>query len=315
MPGIERFAFRLAAFTAAIIALVFALVLMSMVLAFGIRAVFPQPGHALDEPTVVDAVVNWAYGGDTFGPPKGQPETELMAARVNHDAIESWIERCTAKLLLDPVNRTYVKDSFGRNGEEYANSASNRLTQQTILPVARELGLLSTSIVRGRADNALTAAKAYTTLQVSTWAAILLGLATTVLVSLGATEFGKGESRTARTIRILAIIFPALGTAAAAVTAFYAPREDLARSSQALASFRQVHDQIASELGPLNCPAPRDAAANKEMAARVADWKKSLKDARSVAEAAALAAVDPARGQGQGQAGSRNGGSENPQGK
>ena len=120
---------------------------------------------------------------------------------------------------------------IGRMCEYYANDPSNRLTQQNVLPAASDVFLLSESIGRARIENAKNAADAYILLQISTWSAILLGLATTVLVSLSSTEFGRGDSTPSRVIRVLAIVLPALGTAAAAITAFYAPREDRPASS------------------------------------------------------------------------------------
>jgi hypothetical protein len=60
--------------------------------------------------------------------------------------------------------------------------------------------------------------------QISTIITISLGLITTVLVSLSSTEFGRGQTKAAKSIRVLAIVFPALGTASAAIIAFYNPQ-------------------------------------------------------------------------------------------
>jgi hypothetical protein len=178
----------------------------------------------------------------------------------------------------------------------YATDPSNSLTQESVLPVAGELAFLSESIARARVDSAQDAATAYRNLQIGTWGAILLGLATTVLVSLSSTEFGKGDGTIPRCIRVFAIVFPALGTAVAAITAFYAPRESLSRSSQALVSFRQIHDQIASDLSEVPCPSEEEAASGKgDIVRKLAEWKKGIRDARALADAAGLAAVDPTR--------------------
>ncbi|ABF12345.1 hypothetical protein Rmet_5486 (plasmid) [Cupriavidus metallidurans CH34] len=282
---------------AGVSALILALIVIAAVFALGVRTIFPDPSRSLRWPAEqsgLNGIVAWAHGGDTGGK---QPNAEFNAARLNGEAVDRWITRCTSDLLQKPVINARVRAQFGKYGESYAADPSNLLTQDAVLPAATDLRFLSKSLLIGRGENALAAANAYLVLQIATLVAIALGLATTVLVSLSSTEFGKGDGRTARAIRILAIVFPALGTATAAVAAFYAPGQSYARASQALAGFRQVHDQIASDLGELTCPTSSDPGAANDLSAKLAGWKKSLRDVQSLAQAAALAAADATRGQ------------------
>jgi hypothetical protein len=57
-----------------------------------------------------------------------------------------------------------------------------------------------------------------------------------------------------RLIRVLAIIFPALGTATAAVISFYSPQAEWGQASRTLASEAQLHDQMALTVWRLPCP-------------------------------------------------------------
>lgn len=298
----RSFFYRTALVVGGVCAIILGLTITAVVIALGVRTIFPEPNRfeRPAEQTTLNSMVNWAYGGDTRGKPTrptGQPDAEFNAAQVNVDAIDRWINRCTSSLLLQPEINARVRTQFGENADHYATTPSNLLTQDAVLPAATDLRYLSTSILIGRGENAVAAASAYLALQIATILAISLGLATTVLVSLSSTEFGKGDGGKARAIRILAIVFPALGTATAAVAAFYAPGDSHARASQALAGFRQVHDQIASDLGALPCPSSSDPIAGKDLSVKLASWKKSLRDAQSVAQAASLAAADATRGQ------------------
>ena len=302
MQSVNKIVRWFAIATAAVCAALLAITAIAAVFAFAVRAIFSEPGLAasLSDTSAKNALVVWAYGGEAKrGPrrPSGQPESELNAAQVNSQAIDNRIFRCTSNLLQKPEINAKVRAQFGQDADHYATTPSNTLTQDAVLPVAADLRFLSTSIVIGRAENAVAVSDSYLALQVATLLAIFLGLVTTVLVSLSSTEFGRGDSQVARIIRILAIVFPALGTATAAVAAFYAPGETHSRASQALAGFRQVHDQIAGDLGALACPSSSEPAAGSELVNKLAVWKKSLRDAQTVKEAAALAATDASRGQ------------------
>jgi hypothetical protein len=294
MQHIAKFFFYIVAMIAGLATVIVALSLLNVVASASFRTVLSPPTCCVDN-SIANKLSTWAYG-DPLRRPTGKTGVEMAAAETDSEAIRKWLDRCTSVALSNPRAFERVKAAFGPDGDTYASSPSNLLTQESALPAAGELSFLSDNIARTRVDSAQNAANAYRVLEVSTWSAVLLGLATTVLVSLSSTEFGKGDSRLSRSTRVLAIVFPALATAVAAITAFYAPREDLARSSQALVSARQIHDQIAADIGQVPCPSEEDAAnGGGEIARKLVEWKKSIRDARALADAAALAAVDPTR--------------------
>ncbi|MFM0166870.1 hypothetical protein PQR39_41410 [Paraburkholderia sediminicola] len=84
--------------------------------------------------------------------------------------------------------------------------------------------------------------------QLATFLTIGLGLVTTVLVALSSTDFIKRETTWGASIRIGAIAFPAIGTAAAAVIAFYNPSANFSRASHSLLGLKQLHEQITTVL-------------------------------------------------------------------
>ena len=288
-----RFLLFIGTITIGLIAVITALTILWLVAAASIRIILPQPNSNSDD-GILNTIATWGY--------QNQPsefsvlrDPEYQAAIMDDDAIVLWIRKCATRLLDDPQFNSKVKDRLDSSNE---NLSLKDLVVVRILPIASDLQTLSESLIQARITNAKKAADAYYLLQVSILITIALGLATTVLVSLSTTEFGQEKSTLGRVIRVFAIILPAVGTAVAAISAFYAPREDLARSSQALASVRQIHDQIASEIGAIQCPTPAEAGQNVgEIALKLYAWKKLVLDARSLAEAAALAAVDRTRNQ------------------
>ncbi|MCE7538708.1 hypothetical protein LZV44_04105 [Klebsiella variicola] len=295
----NRFLRGIGSITLGIIAVLTVISLLSLITTASIRIILPPPICCSDK-GIINTIAIWGYGG-LSKKADDRTDSEFGVALRDDNAVERWVARCTSILLSDAQPYSNIKaklEDAGGFSKQYADNPSNNLVQDSILPIASDLISLSKGIFSARIENATNATEAYVRLQVSIWSTVLLGFATTVLVSLSSTEFGQEKSVLGRVIRVLAIILPALGTAVAAISAFYAPREDLARSSQALASLRQIHSQIASEIGPTPCPNAIDAAQNKgEIAVKLVSWKKMLRDARTLAEAAALAAVDPTRNQ------------------
>ena len=100
-------------------------------------------------------------------------------------------------------------------------------------------------------------------------------------MSISATEFGRGPTRTARFIRVLAIVFPALSTAVAGAVAFYLPRDRVSRSSAALAGFSELHREIGLSIWQFPCSQAAGAPAitqAKDWAPLDADSPQELKD-------------------------------------
>src|SRR5204863_4856557 len=98
---------------------------------------------------------------------------------------------------------------------------------------------LSKSLADLRFQSQERAGTAYSLWQYCTLLTIALGMVTTILVSLSSTEFGRGEAPVARAIRTLALLFPILGTATAAVVAFYNPQTSWTQANRTLASATQ----------------------------------------------------------------------------
>src|SRR5262249_10572995 len=148
--------------------------------------------------------------------------------------------------------RSALRTSFFRMpGMAAPAAAFNEL--RPIAPVEQHIVELSKLLGTQRIDLTTTAKSAYSFLQFTTIFTILVGLITTILVSLSSTDFGKGDSRAAKTLRVLAIVFPAIGTASAAVIAFYGPQAEVSRATHVLASVRQLHDQMALGVWNLKC--------------------------------------------------------------
>jgi hypothetical protein len=130
----------------------------------------------------------------------------------------------------------------------------------------------------------LKAELSYSIWQWSSLATVALGMITTVLVSLSSTEFGRDGAAAAKFIRIFAIIFPAVGTAAAAVVAFYGPQTAWTQSTRTLASAAQLHGQIALDVWRLKC-ADELTDALDAIETKTAEWEKQNTDIVALASA------------------------------
>jgi len=133
---------------------------------------------------------------------------------------------------------------------------------------------LSNSIADKRIAIDYRISKAYTLAQVRALTTILIGLVTTVLVALSSSEIGKRETRAALTIRTGALIFPVLGTAAAAIIAFYDPNGTLTRQSTVAGGLQQLHAQIANTVWRFKPITKQDDPIPDDMAARLDAWSQ-----------------------------------------
>lgn len=143
---------------------------------------------------------------------------------------------------------------------------------------------LSRSLANQRYVHRRNAQEAYQFWQFTSLIVIALGMITTILVSLSSTEFGRGDGAHQRIIRVLAITFPALGTAAAAVVSFYGPQAEWSQSTRSAASFAQLHSQVVAGVSRWKC-IDGEPAAQHPAFVQIDDWSKRYLDVLTVANA------------------------------
>jgi hypothetical protein len=143
---------------------------------------------------------------------------------------------------------------------------------------------LSISLTNQRYSQRVKAQDAYMLWQLGSVIIVALGMITTILVSLSSTEFGRGDGKAQRIIRVLAIVFPALGTAAAAVVAFYGAQAEWNQASRSLASLTQLHGQMVWGVARTKCN--ENPSEDDPIFALIDDWSRRFQDILTVANAA-----------------------------
>ena len=149
----------------------------------------------------------------------------------DNDTIREWVSHC-AEIRGKNTSSSEGKDLFG---PEIALMYMNQAIMQRRMYWDRRANY------------------AFKKWQIATWSTIIIGMVTTIFVSLSTTEFGRGDGRSQRVVRTLAVVFPALGTAAAAVVGFYGPQAEWSQSSRSLASLSQLHGQMAIDIWKQQC--------------------------------------------------------------
>jgi hypothetical protein len=155
---------------------------------------------------------------------------------------------------------------------------------------------LSNAMQNQRVELIRKANDSYLQLQYIQWLTILIGLVTTVVVSISTTElFGKVDTPLGKGLRFLAIFLPALGTAVAAVNAFYNPRDDWNKAANTLANLTQLHGQMSVGIWALDCPT--DETSRKPVVAKLEEWTKRYNDVITIAESTPGASKQEQTGQ------------------
>lgn len=248
---------RASAAVVSLLVLLGAVALLLLGTAAVIRTVLPDADPAAD--SSISRAVAWAQ---SLRPPAASDEER--AARQSNVAIRDWSVACG--LITYDASTDRIGDA--------------QPTFERIRPIGAVL--FEQRIEMARAVDAQ-----FTVLEAATIAGILIGLATTIFAGLRGDDETTGAWK--RPVRVLAIVFPALGTAVAAVAAFYGPREQLARSSQALAGLQQLH--LAVRTGLARLPCPTDEATTRDLERRLAEWEERLAQQGRETTAARLASI------------------------
>jgi len=162
-------------------------------------------------------------------------------------------------------------------------------------PQQFQVAELSHALYRQRVAGAASVHDTYAFAQWMQWIIIILGFLTTIVVTLSTSqEYGRGDGKGPRNLRFLAIALPVLGTAVAAVNAFYNPSQQFAAAKRTLAGLAQLHNQVATELPTLACTDPDG---------KIAQWVKRYQDIQS---------IEGASGQQQGSPGGSGSGAPTP---
>jgi hypothetical protein len=214
-------------------------------------------------------------------PARDDQEVQFRAVEIAHNSIKTWVLQCVgANSIRDlPENlRSYFRDRS--TYAVYYGDTSRTTVAKT--PTVQEMSIvqLSNAMLNQRVELVQKANDSYSWLQ---WLTILIGLVTTVVVSISTTElFGKSDTRLGKGLRLLAILLPALGTAVAALNAFYNPRDDWNKASNTLANLTQLHGQMSVGIWALDCPI--DDTKRKGVLAKLEEWTKRYNDVITIAE-------------------------------
>jgi hypothetical protein len=226
MIALSRFLLSLSAAIAALLAVVGALALLALGSAAVIRLVVPNPEVVSAK---LDSPVAWAQSLQSV---RRAVADEEEAARETNLAIKDWAFACN--LVWFDVNQQKVL-----------------AVDPDATPMLERLARIQDDLFHNRSKLAGGIERENSKLQTLTMALILIGLATTVCAGLRSDDQTLGSW--AGTVRILAVVFPALGTAIAAVMSFYEPHQEILRVRSSLVSLQQLHNEVAA-LSTEACP-------------------------------------------------------------
>ncbi len=163
---------------------------------------------------------------------------ELTAASIEHNALLSLASTCPE----DPKDiqaAPQILDLVPAHGNPSATMEPRRFPGYLMATV-----YLSNAIGRARVEAASAVAYNDQSRQVLEWAIVLIGMGSTVLVSLKSAVSNKSSVSFA--LSILAIVSSALATSASSLNAFYAPRIEYEKSQHMLTSLQHLHVNLVA---------------------------------------------------------------------
>lgn len=199
----------------------------------------------------------------------------------DHLAVVQWIATCVGVPdggYLTDAEQMYLSVAGISFKNSYTPPMAGKSDVRELYSGERILATLSKNATNRRMYWSNRADKSYSEWQLATWTTIAIGMATTVFVSLSTTEFGRGDGRSQRVVRTLAIVFPALGTATAAVVGFYGAQADWSQSTRSLASLSQLHGQISIDVWKQPCIKMANDENERNLIAVLDGWTKRYLD-------------------------------------
>jgi hypothetical protein len=287
--GVARFFLALSAVLVSLMVLVGATALLAGWTAAAVRQTFPPPvagqGEPAQQASVWAGLAIWAHAIRPADRPSHAGLSEFQA---------DWL---ATGLAAREGAAAAVDDAPLREFADRCHLVAPRPNAQSdtlLAPPVRDLVALGNALYWERFIAAARIEDNTARRSFFTWAGILIGLITTVLVGVRAATFASGTGFWPGTITVLAIAFPAIGTAVAAIAAFYAPADEIARSTQHLAALRRVHVQIATEASTVPCDTRESVLTG--VATKLPAWFRLYQEAQAAALAANASAIGQASG-------------------
>ncbi|MBV9859569.1 MAG: hypothetical protein JO038_05645 [Alphaproteobacteria bacterium] len=213
-------------------------------------------------------------------------DPHLESVRLAHSAVFTWISGCMGFHAASEIPEDIIQTASLSGEGSTASSDDVSLKQgqrDRFFHAESALIITSKAISQQRLSLRTKADLAYRFWEVTSIVSIGLGMLTTIIVSLSTTVFGRAEGPLGLTLRVLAVVFPALGTAVAATIAFYGPQAEFSQASRSLASLTQLHEQMATGVYDLKCIESDGDEAAKDAAKHADDWAKRYVDILTVA--------------------------------
>jgi hypothetical protein len=204
-----------------------------------------------------------------------------MKAEVFFDSVASWAMECIGTTSYEhlPLQYQELLSYYAPSGNdpplpEGLHKLSNK--QRSVL-------VLSRSISFDRESYELQQEEWYAYYRLLQMSVIIVGMLTTIAVSVSSTEFGRGDGSTPKLLRFSAIVLPILGTAVSGVVAFYGPQARWSQAGTTLASLVQLQSQMAIDVWKLGCTGDDPNDNDHKL---ISEWSRRYADILSVSAAA-----------------------------
>jgi hypothetical protein len=225
------------------------------------------------------------------------PPQDWAAINPDFASVVNWVKYCLHIAPEQPL-----RDEIGVYFRSYTLGAGydkNENATHVDLPNNRQIALLQLNswLVDQRAPLLAKVRTTRSYAEFASWTTVILGLITTILVGLSSSDLIKGQqpssqpsSQIHQITRILALIFPAITTAAAAIVSYYSPQTEWSQANRTLASLTQLHDDIALNVWNLTCPTSWDRASDALSAFSNAmkEWSKRYGDIQALSSASGI---------------------------
>ena len=234
-------------------------------------------------------------------------QVENREAWHDHRAVASWVASCLGVHSPENLPATF-RWSLEPPGRIFGNWPEEKPTGDFTSQHRAVIGL-SNALFMERVDSVERLGTVSQSLEKFQVSAIVIGLLTTVFISLSSTDIIKDTNAALTTIKIsvkvLAIVLPMVGTAVAALNTFYDPKSDQIRYGRMSEAAGQLHRQIALGIANLTCvPAStKNNPAWDKNATQIDAWINAHKSLISPATQKAEAATSSDSATNQGRAG------------